>query len=103
MYEFVNIDVTFFFYKIITFALDPLQANMCLAQAVVPKKTTDDGKSVIEEKKTVAQIAFLECCEGKDLYFFPGIDLVPIPKGFENKDFSESGRPVCAPSSENPH
>ncbi|CAG2237261.1 unnamed protein product [Mytilus edulis] len=45
------------------------EANMCLAQAVVPKKTTDDGKSVIEEKKTVAQIAFLECCEGKDLYF----------------------------------
>ncbi|CAC5407341.1 unnamed protein product [Mytilus coruscus] len=77
------------------------EANMCMAHALVPKKTTEGNKKVTIERKTVAQIVLLEYCEGTQLYFFPGLDVTPFQKGSENKDVSESGKPVRAES--NPH
>ncbi|CAC5377449.1 unnamed protein product [Mytilus coruscus] len=64
------------------------EANKCLLNAVVPNK-----KAGTVEKIPVAQIVLLEYCEGKELYFFPGLE-------FKAQDLSASlaGNPVCAPS-----
>lgn len=46
-----------------------------------------------EVKTRVAEIVLLEYCDGKELFFFPGLDLKP-----QNFSSSMSGNPVCIPS-----
>ncbi|CAC5407345.1 unnamed protein product [Mytilus coruscus] len=77
------------------------EANICLGQAVIPKLTDDGKNSETVEKKPVAQIVLLEYSEGKELYFFPGLEL-PAKDfiGVEPVNFSASmtGKPVSTAS-----